>query len=669
MLVYLADLAHNKSIDSRSIPMPLGIGYVKAYLLENIKTDIKVELFKDPEKFLEKSIKNKPDIIGIANYGWNQNLNEIIGKYLKNKLKSTFFIGGGPNIDEDPILQLRFLKKHSYLDYYIVDGGEEPFFSFVEWVKSDQKMTNLPNNIIYNYNNKLCKTDLLPLVKNITNIPSPYLNGYLDEFLEEGMVPLFETNRGCPFKCTFCAWGSASKDLVRRMDFDVSLEEIEYVSQRSKAVNWIFCDANFGILKRDVEIAKKIKESNTKSGFPKKCHMWLSKNTNDRNIEIADILGDMIVPVMAVQSLDQQVLQNIKRSNISTDTYTIYQQKFHKIGHKTYSDLIIPLPGETINSHYEGLRKLFDLDVDIITNHNMRLLPGAEINSIENRKKYGFKTKYRLIHGDHGVYKTPHNEEIKIIEYEESLRETNSMKENDIFKLRKVHFMIDVFWNTGVYKMILSLAKVFHINPINIILQFLTEDKLKLLDKELKFQIQLFFKLFDEESTQEWFDSEEHIKEYFDKEENFNKILQHKFEKLNIKFSILLLKNFKTYFDKAILKFVSNTLGRKDSLILHYSNINFKLFPAINENCIKNISLPTNLFEINPNNLDEFRLNENHRKYDLFESKKRVSLKRLLKNNKGTISKIFNTQRISLKDLKINHNIKLDNNNFFSRSI
>ena len=67
MLVYLADLAHNKSIDSRSIPMPLGIGYVKAYLLENIKTNIKVELFKDPEKFLEKSIKNKPDIIGIAN--------------------------------------------------------------------------------------------------------------------------------------------------------------------------------------------------------------------------------------------------------------------------------------------------------------------------------------------------------------------------------------------------------------------------------------------------------------------------------------------------------------------------------------------------------------------------------------------------------------------------
>lgn len=669
MLVYLADLAHNKSIDSRSIPIPLGIGYVKAYLMENTKKDLQVELFKDPEKFLEKSIKNRPDIIGIANYGWNHNLNKTIGDYLRKKLKSTFFVGGGPNIDEDPILQLRFLKEHSYLDYYIVDGGEEPFFSFVEWVQSDRKLINLPNNIIYNKANSLKKTELLPLVKNITNIPSPYLNGYLDEFLEQGMVPLFETNRGCPFKCTFCAWGSASKDLVRRMDFDISIEEIKYVSQRSKAINWIFCDANFGILKRDVDIAKKIKESNTKFGYPKKCHMWLSKNTNDRNIEIADILGDMIVPVMAVQSLDQEVLKNIKRSNISTDTYTIYQQKFHKIGHKTYSDLIIPLPGETAESHYEGLKKLFDLDVDIITNHNMRLLPGAEINSIENRHKYGFKTKYRLIHGDHGIYKTPANEELRIIEYEESLRETNSMKENDIFKLRKVHFLIDVFWNTGVYKMILSLAKVFHINPLTIIKQFLNNKRLNLLDKESRTKINHFFKMFDKESKEEWFDSEDEIRKYFENKDNFNKILQHKFEKLNIKFSIILLENFKKYFDNAMLKFVSNTLGREDSLILYYSNINFRLFPAINDNCIKDMSLPTNLFEINPENLNSFRLNNNHKKYSFFESEKRQSLKKLLKDNKGTISKIFNTQRISLKDLKINHNIELDNNNYFSRSI
>ena len=98
---------------------------------------------------------------------------------------------------------------------------------------------------------------------------------------------------------------------------DITIEEIRYVGKRSKANNWIFCDANFGMLDRDVEIAKEIRKIKDKYGYPNKCHMWLSKNTDDRNVEIANILKDMVVPVMAVQSLNDTVLENIKRKNIS----------------------------------------------------------------------------------------------------------------------------------------------------------------------------------------------------------------------------------------------------------------------------------------------------------------------------------------------------------------
>ena len=191
--------------------------------------------------------------------------------------------------------------------------------------------------------NKLVYTGNRPLKKNITNILSPYLSGSLDEFIDLGMVPLFETNRGCPFKCAFCAWGSASKDLVRRMDLDVALEEIKYVGEKSEAKNWIVCDANFGLLKRDVELARAIRKVKDEKGRPDKCDIWLAKNTTDRNLEIAEIMGDMIVPVMAVQTLADEVLKNINRDNISTDTYAAYQRRFHSIGSKTYSDVIVPL--------------------------------------------------------------------------------------------------------------------------------------------------------------------------------------------------------------------------------------------------------------------------------------------------------------------------------------
>ena len=97
-------------------------------------------------------------------------------------------------------------------------------------------------------------------------------------------------------------------------------------------------------------------------------------------------MGDMIVPVMAVQTLADEVLKNISRDNISTDTYAAYQRRFHSIGSKTYSDVIVPLPGETLQSHIDGLKKLIGFNVDIIQNHNMRLLPGARTNSPEMRK-------------------------------------------------------------------------------------------------------------------------------------------------------------------------------------------------------------------------------------------------------------------------------------------
>ena len=41
--------------------------------------------------------------------------------------------------------------------------------------------------------------------EDLNDIPSPYLNGLLDPFLDQPYIPLLETNRSCPYRCTFCA--------------------------------------------------------------------------------------------------------------------------------------------------------------------------------------------------------------------------------------------------------------------------------------------------------------------------------------------------------------------------------------------------------------------------------------------------------------------------------
>jgi radical SAM superfamily enzyme YgiQ (UPF0313 family) len=650
MKILLADLAHTASVDDASLPVPLNIGFIKAYLRQEHGAAVDVRLFKHPERFLEAAIDERPQILGFSNYGWNDKLNQAVGGYLREKLPDTLIVAGGPNVDPDPARRLAFLKRHAYIDLLIVDGGEEPMAELVDWWGGESRDYNrLPANLVWRDGDAVRASGERPLTKAIRGIPSPYLAGGLDEFLARGMIPMFETNRGCPFRCTFCAWGMASKDLVRRFDLDMALDDIEYVSARSRARNWIFCDANFGILKRDVEIAQAIRGARDRTGFPHKCHIWLAKNVTDRNLEIGAILGDMTVPVMAVQSLDDQVLANIKRDNISTDTYVEYQKKFHAQGSRTYSDLIVPLPAETLDSHLAGLRSLFSFGVDIIQNHNMRLLAGAETNSTETRERFGFRTRYRLIHGDAGAYRAPDGTALRCFEYEESLRETTTMSENDLFYLRKLHFLVDFAWNIEVYRPLLKALQSYGVNPVDA-LQKLLDDAAG----DAGGRLADFFADFDRRSRDEWFDSAEAIEACFADPREFQRLLDQEFEKLNILFSVIALKDYKRDFDRA-MKRIAKGFGIVPRAVLDpVAALSFAAFPPLASTKRERVvEAPGNLGDLTPETAADFAPAETPRTYRFVEGPRRGELRKLIGATQSrTLSKILNTQGITLRDLR-----------------
>ena len=47
------------------------------------------------------------------------------------------------------------------------------------------------------------------------SIPSPHLTGVFDSYDGRVEAAIVESNRGCPFGCTFCDWGSATRQKVR----------------------------------------------------------------------------------------------------------------------------------------------------------------------------------------------------------------------------------------------------------------------------------------------------------------------------------------------------------------------------------------------------------------------------------------------------------------------
>ena len=77
-----------------------------------------------------------------------------------------------------------------------------------------------------------------------------------------------ETFRGCPYACTFCDWGSNIGSKVRMFDLDRVVAEVEWAANRGIGTIWI-ADSNFGLLERDLEIARRVSEVKKRTGFPR----------------------------------------------------------------------------------------------------------------------------------------------------------------------------------------------------------------------------------------------------------------------------------------------------------------------------------------------------------------------------------------------------------------
>jgi hypothetical protein len=446
----------------------------------------------------------------------------------------------------------------------------------------------------------------------------------------------------------------AAKDLVRRMDFDVALAEIAYVGERADALNWIVCDANFGILKRDVDIARALRAVRDDKGLPRKCHIWLAKNATERNLEIAAILGDMTVPVMAVQSMSDEVLKNIKRDNIHADTYIEYQRKFHAIGSTTYSDMIVPLPGESLASHLDGLATMFAFDVDIIQNHNMRLLAGAETNSTETRKTFGFQTRHRLIHGDAGLYKTPEGGQLASFECEESLRATNTMSEEDVFALRRLHFLVDFCWNNGVYKPLLRVLRAYGGNVVDLFQTLIARGQAD------TGPLGAFWAAFEQASQSEWYDSEDALRASFADPEQFQRLINQDFEKLNIQFSVIALRDCKDQFDALLQKTVQDLNLVPSAVLEQICQRTFATYPPLDfQDGERVVHVAENWADLAEETAQTFVPSPEMITVILRNSQRREHVRQTVltaKQQGQTLSKVLNVQSMSLRDLALREN-------------
>lgn len=475
-LIYFADLTHTGTVISSNVH-PLGIGLIAAYLLKKFPEEIEIELFKYPEDLSAALGRQVPDIMGFANYSWNLNLSFEFAKRVKRQNSKTIIVFGGPNYGLEQEEVDAFWKHYDMIDFNIVREGESAMVELYEALKSfdfdiqqlkeaDQPLANCH----YRSKERINMGKSIPRIE-LTDIPSPYLMGLMDKFFDHVLMPLIHTTRGCPFQCTFCAEGSKYYQKVKHQT-DLK-EELEYIAQRIKGRKELFIsDANFGMYNEDIDKAKIIASVQEKYGFPTYIHVSSGKNQKDRVINVATIVkGAMRSVAAALQSTDETVLKNVKRSNISLDSLSGVAHGALNSNVDTYTELILGLPGDSLQAHTNTIRDVVEADLGIVRMYQLILLPQTELNTPDSRRKFGMKTSYRIMPRSFGKYKL-FGEEFTAVEYEEICIANDTLSFEDYLQCRELNLTVEIIHNGRTFKELKGLCEQFGINWYDFLLRF-----------------------------------------------------------------------------------------------------------------------------------------------------------------------------------------------------
>ena len=284
----------------------------------------------------------RPAVYLFSNYIWSHAWNVVRSAEIKEKNPHSVTIHGGPNTPKYAADIESFLMTNPHVDVAVHGEGEATFAEVLDALQGrigdgppDLSILRDVPGLSFRDGDEIVQTGSRERISDLDTIPSPFASGLFDSVgdVEIGLMTI-ETNRGCPYGCTFCDWGSATLSRMRKFDLDRVFRDLEWCAKHK--VRSVFCaDSNFGIFPRDVEIANKVVELKEEYGYPMVFESSYAKNTVKHLREIIESLasgGILSTGTLSLQSVDVATLDAIKRSNIKVEKYDQLAVEFGKQG-------------------------------------------------------------------------------------------------------------------------------------------------------------------------------------------------------------------------------------------------------------------------------------------------------------------------------------------------
>jgi radical SAM superfamily enzyme YgiQ (UPF0313 family) len=399
----------NNSFD-RQCYLPYTVGMLQAYAQRHLRHpemfSFQIPLFRRMPVDRAAAHLRGADIVCFSTYVWNLRLSLAIARALKEQDPRVLTVFGGPQIPDQGTEE--FLRAHPCVDLACHGEGERVVKAVLEH-HATRDWARVPSLSYLDAQGSFVQTPRCERISDMTEIPSPLLEGVFEPLIaahpEVEWVGLWETNRGCPFTCAYCDWGSQTKNRVVARDLEDITREADWFSDHR--IEFIFCcDANFSLLARDLDIVRHVAANKAQRGYPRALSVQSTKNFTDTSYAIYALMGEAGLSKgvsLSLQSVHPPTLTAIRRQNIAAETFREAQHRLSAMGIETFTDIILPLPEETLDSFIDGVcATIGNGQHNRIQFNNLSILPNALMGDPAYQERYGFEMVETDIVNIHG---------------------------------------------------------------------------------------------------------------------------------------------------------------------------------------------------------------------------------------------------------------------------
>jgi putative methyltransferase len=349
-----AHLVQVNDIIGNNVVLPLAIGILWQSAMQNIFNKQNWQLGQIIYKKIESQDQLQKlaqgDLVVFSHYIWNSNYQFDLAKQIKQINPDIIVLVVGPNINQE---KKYFWQEHGkYVDVALIGEGDRSFSHLLESFPDFDKVPGA-------WTADFCNGEA-QRVQEFSIETSPYLAGFYDDIVDHErsagryIQAVVQTNRGCPYHCTFCEEGRDYKNKMFFYDKQRVIKEIEWCGQ--KGIEFLnIADDNWGIVDTDVEYMRWIRDCNLQYGYPKLVDATFAKNNPENLLAMAEIDHEHQTQLLrgitiALQSQNPQTLSSIKRFNLVPEKQQKLIVGLKKLGVPTYVEMIWPLPYETYES-------------------------------------------------------------------------------------------------------------------------------------------------------------------------------------------------------------------------------------------------------------------------------------------------------------------------------